>query len=92
MSQDPRTIAREITMGLRPNQFIGPKSKEVLEQELFSILNGWDPSVMMDSEKKKWDEKYQKLVKEITDAGESDLVNKVKEKIAAYKKYIEENK
>ena len=48
---NPRKIARLITKGKIQQQFIGLKSFEVLEQEIFSLLNRHNPQTMTEFEK-----------------------------------------
>jgi len=60
-----RKIAWEISQGIRPNQFIGKKTKEVLAQELFSLKNGWNPKTMSKNEKTEFDEKINAVIEGI---------------------------
>lgn len=46
-----RKIAKNITKGIIPPQHIGFKSFLVLKQEIFSLLNRYNPSTMSDFEK-----------------------------------------
>ena len=50
-----REIAYEISNGMRPEQFIGNKTKEVLAQELFSLRNRYTPETMTAFEKTEWE-------------------------------------
>ena len=57
-----RKIAWEISNGLRPEQFIGHKTKEVLQTELFSLKNSYNPSTMTTFEKTEFEKELNKIV------------------------------
>ena len=57
-----RKIAWEISNGLRPPQFIGNKTKEVLAQELFSLQNRYNPATMTALEKIEFEKELDKVV------------------------------
>lgn len=57
-----RKIAWEISNGLRPESFIGNKSKEVLQQELFSLKNRYNPNTMTTFEKTEFEKDLDKVI------------------------------
>jgi len=57
-----RKIAWELSNGLRPEQHIGHKTKEVLAQELFSLKNRYNPKTMTAFEKTEFEQDLNKTV------------------------------
>ena len=57
-----REIAYEISNDIRPEQFIGNKTKEVLAQELFSLRNRYTPETMTAFEKTEWENDLNRTV------------------------------
>ena len=58
-----REISAAITRGELKPQHIGPKSKEVLAQELASLKNEYKPDTMLKKELEAWEEQLaQKLL------------------------------
>lgn len=62
MTKSARKIAWEISIGKRPQQFIGHKTKEVLQQELFSLKNRYTPETMTNFERYEFDKDMEKVV------------------------------
>lgn len=57
-----RKIAWEISNGLRPEQFIGHKTREILQQELFSLKNSYHPDTMTTFEKTEFEKELNKVI------------------------------
>ena len=80
-----RKIAWEISNGLRPEQFIGHKTYEILQQELFSLKNSYQPDTMTSFEKTEFEKELNKLVAGILTLPQeqrSTLYKKVDEMLA----------
>ncbi len=69
----PREIAKKISKGIIPKQHIGKKTLAVLQQELFSLKNEYNPKTMTNKEFEKWSKKYNAWLKDAIKLEGKDL-------------------
>ena len=62
--QTPREIAKDITLGKKKPQHIGPRSIEVVQQELTSIIQNYQET-FNPAEQNEWENKVQRLIHEL---------------------------
>ena len=63
-NETPRTIAKEISQGIRKPQHIGKKTVEVKKQELISHIQNFQET-FTNAEKKSWLNRKDELVREL---------------------------